>query len=74
MSRWDKERRGEEEEKYVLVDWLIFYFISPGLLVIKKISGDPAPPDIRSENRCPAQENSRISGQPDIRQNQYPVR
>ena len=55
MSRWDKERRGEEEEKYVLVDWLIFYFISPGLLVIKKISGYPAPPDIRSENRCPAQ-------------------
>ena len=29
VSRWDEERRGEEEKKYVLVHCQIFYFVLP---------------------------------------------
>ena len=42
VSRWDEERRGEEEKKYVPVWYIGVFFILFYQLKVKKIAGYPA--------------------------------
>ena len=42
VSRWDEERRGEEEKKYVPIWYIGVFFILFYQLKVKKIAGYPA--------------------------------